>query len=785
MAPKQVTSGATTTNYSGLSRGRITTHCISTIAIKTLHNHAYRRNFSDCNLYQLGNTKMRATLKTKGTKPIPSNVSNRPQLLERMALRHFHSSDWDKALKLLRQAHSLAPQNHSICNNIGVAFWGKKSYKKARHWFSKAISLAPQTTSYIGNFVRSVIETEGSTAAVSQAITLLHGKAHTHKHALGAIVDYLVQREEPQLALTLLSKLHDCPESDPDILFLWTTAYKATNQIDKAMELANHGLSAHPDHIPLLLRRSELFFHLELPAEAERDARRAIELSETNANAYLALGNALIKQNRVQEAIKNYETAININPSLGSAQWNLSLALLLAGRFKEGWAKYHWGISQKKRDVPAVSLPAWDGSTVPQKTILVRHEQGFGDVIQFVRFLPLVRKRCASLLFVCQKGLIPLLEKFPGVDEIFSDTNEALQKADYFVPLLDIPKFILSDENDIPSRSGYIEPPRNYKCKWQPFFSSIKGLKIGVVWAGNPNHTNDKNRSIHFQIFQKIFYDKNIFVFSLQKGSAAKDACNFKPGSTIFLDLGPYIEDFADTSAIIKHLDLVICVDTSVAHLAGAMGKQVWTLLPFAPDWRWQLDREDTPWYNSMKLYRQPAPGDWDSVIKQVENDLQEIIKTTKGHTNVDIQLFHQATDGYTQLVTDFCRALRAGNRYLTEAVLFEVKVLQNRGLAVEAAALLRESLRALPENTDLLLALGGVLLTLNEYGDALDSFQTAISIDPTNSDNMMWIAVALVKHGHFNIAADILDVVRTLDPNKYEKCRKMRRVIDRLIGSS
>jgi len=254
------------------------------------------------------------------------------------------------------------------------------------------------------------------------------------------------------------------------------------------------------------------------------------------------------------------------------------------------------------------------------KTILLHSEQGIGDTIQFVRYAKAVAGRGGRRILECQPGLKKLLEGVPEFDAVYGE-GEDLPEFDVHAPLLSLPHIFGTTMETIPSDIPYIQGPENSEIS-EKISSRANHLKVGLVWAGNPGHTNDRNRSIPLASFEPIFDLKGIQFYSLQVGEGRKQIGHFHYQDKI-IDLNP---DFSATASAIDQLDLVISVDTSIAHLSGAMGRPTWTLLPFVPDWRWLMNRDDTPWYPGMRLFRQPEIGDWESVILKVSESLRRIV---------------------------------------------------------------------------------------------------------------------------------------------------------------
>ncbi len=355
--------------------------------------------------------------------------------------------------------------------------------------------------------------------------------------------------------------------------------------------------------------------------------RQAIALKPNYAEAHSNLGNALAGKGQLDSAIAAHRQAIALNPNLSEAHKNLALALLARNDFQEGWEEYEWRWKCKELPFPRDSAqPQWDGSSLEGRTILLHAEQGFGDAIQFIRYLPMVAQRGGKIIIACQGELQRLFQTMAEGCHIVV-VGPSPPAFDFHCPLLSLPRAFATTLANIPNIVPYLQADAEDARRWQRRLADHCSIvKVGLVWAGKAAHKNDRNRSMKLARLAPLAQAPGVLFFSLQKGEAAVEG-KTPPASLELIDWTEELKDFADTAALIANLDLVIAVDTAVAHLAGAMGKPVWTLLPFVPDWRWMLERKDSPWYPSMRLFRQPSLGDWDSVVTRVAEALSLWIK--------------------------------------------------------------------------------------------------------------------------------------------------------------
>jgi len=358
--------------------------------------------------------------------------------------------------------------------------------------------------------------------------------------------------------------------------------------------------------------------------------RRAQTIDPEQCETLNNLGNALRRLGRYEEAETHYRRALTLRPGHAGARYNLALLQLLGGDFTAGFAGYEERFHLGEED-PVFRSPAdrgiarWRGETLPEGRLLVVAEQGLGDAIQFVRYLPAARARVGRLVFACGPALHRLFADLPGVDTLTERYPAAWggMAVDRYVPLLSLPPIVSLPPAGLPV-PPYLRADRDAQVRWRERLAPAS-LRVGLVWAGGEANPNDRFRSCRLDDFAPLGALPGVRWFSLQRGPAAGQAKTPPAGLELF-DAAGELADLADTAALVAALDLVISVDTAVAHLAGALNRPVWTLLPFDPDWRWGLSRTDSPWYPSMRLFRQPRPGDWRTVIASVARELTALL---------------------------------------------------------------------------------------------------------------------------------------------------------------
>ncbi len=356
-------------------------------------------------------------------------------------------------------------------------------------------------------------------------------------------------------------------------------------------------------------------------SEAETAARKAVSLDPACAEYHAMLGVALAKQGRYEEALNTYETALKLRPEDPEARMHRGLVMLVTGDFEQGWEEYEWRLQGVTWVAPP--SPMWDGGRLDGRTILLHAEQGVGDTFQFIRYAPLVKEKGATVVLRVDASLIPLLEASPGIDRLVPMDAE-VEEADVHIALMSLPHRLKTRLETIPASIPYVFPDDRAIERWRRELNSTRGFKVGVVWKGNPEHPDDCDRSLALSDLEPLSSIPNVTLFSLQRNAADE----LRSATFQIEDLAAREDktrgSFMDSAGLLRNLDLLITCDTSVAHLAGAMGVPVWILLAYIPDFRWMLGREDSPWYPSARLFRQATAGDWSKVIERVAGCLRE-----------------------------------------------------------------------------------------------------------------------------------------------------------------
>ena len=408
----------------------------------------------------------------------------------------------------------------------------------------------------------------------------------------------------------------------PDALSNRGAALHALERYDESLASYDRAVTVRQDHAEAWYNRGNTLRSMGLLNSAVTSYTRAITLRPEYPEAYVNRG--LVEQDlgEVEGAMRSYSRAIALKPSHVEAHWNLSLALLVAGELPRGWEKYEWRWQRPGVNLPPDShlKPRWTGQeSLAGKTILLRNEQGFGDTVQFCRYATLCKAQGARVILEVQRDLVPLMRTLEGPDVIIG-RGDPLPAHDFQCPLLSLPFAFQASIETIPAPNRYLASEDDKTRTWRERLAAVPTPRVGVVVSGSPTHGRDRERSIALHDLLTEL-DLPVNWVSLQKDCRKGDMAAIRSRSDIAW-FGDELRDFSDTAALVDAMDLIITVDTSVAHLAGALGKPVWVMLPFSPDWRWMWHGTTTPWYPSMLLYRQSTGGDWPGVFARIREDL-------------------------------------------------------------------------------------------------------------------------------------------------------------------
>ena len=574
--------------------------------------------------------------------------------LQLSAIIAGQTNNFELALKMLDEVLKINPDFADAHSNRGLAFKGLKRFNEAIASFDRAIELKPdhfQAHYNRGLSLKEIQQYEDALVSYERAIEIKPDYADAYlccgvvltdldrlnealanfDRAIAINPDYAEAHSNRGETLRLLKRLEEALTScdraiaiKPDYAEAHSNhgvALGDLKRFDEALASYNRAIAINPDYAEAHSNRGVALRKLKRFDEALASYNRVIAINPDYAEAHSNRGVALAELKRFDEALASFDRAIAINPEYADANWNKSLVLLLTNNFQQGWELYEWRWKRENSDLKPRNFkqPLWLGEeSIENKTILLHAEQGLGDTIQFCRYAKLVKERGAKVLLEVPKALMGLLKTMDGVDELL-EKGKALLAFDYHSPLLSLPLAFKTELDTIPFAQSYLSVRNNKQKEWEKILGETSKLRVGLAWSGSTIHKNDHNRSLTLQEMLPYLPEDYEYV-SLQKEVRESDKDVLATSG--IKHFGEHLNDFTDTAALCELMDIVISVDTSVAHLAGALGKTTWIMLPYSPDWRWLLDRDDSPWYPTVKLYRQDKIGEWISVLEKMKSDL-------------------------------------------------------------------------------------------------------------------------------------------------------------------
>jgi tetratricopeptide (TPR) repeat protein len=564
----------------------------------------------------------------------------------------------DEAIASYRQAVALDPNLAAAHSNLGNGLQALGNLDEAIAHYQTALALNPRFPEAwynLGNSQLAQDKLEDAAASYRRALSFNGSLAEAHCN-LGNVLQRQEKLDEAmacyEQALQIKPACADAHYNLANVLSYQGKLQPAVTEYELALRYDPSCVKAHNNlgNVLRTLERPEeaVAHYRQIPDgspeftdaycnlglalltlgrhdEAIQSIERTLALKPEMAEAHCNKGAVLHAQNRVAEARATYQHSLQLKPGLAKAALNLGMIELVMGEFAAGWKNYEYrwnGAPFQPRDF---QRPQWRGGPLCGARILLHAEQGLGDTLQFIRYVPLVQAAGGVVILEVQDRLMSLAAELPGVVEVVS-WGAALPPFDYHCPMLSLPLAFGTTLETVPAEVPYLYLPEASHAKMKLFPWPEDGLRIGLLWAGNPTFLHDRYRfrSAALELFEPLADLDGLRLFSLQIGESAKDLSKASWSSTKIVDLAPMVNDMGDTAAQIAKMDLVITVDTSVAHLAGALGVPVWVMMPYTPDWRWLQDRSDTPWYPSMRLFRQSQPGDWRSVMEAMTAELKK-----------------------------------------------------------------------------------------------------------------------------------------------------------------
>lgn len=517
------------------------------------------------------------------------------------------------------------PNLPDLHNNLGVASKAVGHFDAARESFQHALKLAPDYEQALFNLAVLCEETGRNSQAKRYYQKSLEQKSDDVQihYRLGNL---LAAEQNWALAAEHLQQVIEVQPDNLDVRVNLAYVYSRDGHWERATEQYTAILQAKPNYSEVLNSYSYVKEQQGSYTEAEKLSRKAIQFSPQFAEAYNNLGIALRSQHRFAEALEAFSQSGRLKAGFALADFNLGTTRLLLEQYPQGWSGYSKYIQLEQFEQPIAQAPVWDGKSIAGKRMLVYCDQGFGDALQFVRFLPRIEEISgAKTIFVTHPALLRLFENGPGTDHILS-SDQPWPEHDFQLPLGLAPAILNVTIDELDDSVPRLHSRHDLPPVLQSMLDSAAAdhKKVGLVWQGNPQQGRDHERSLPLQLLLPLANVPQIDWYSLQFGDRGRNQLSAVATEWSITDLTAEISDFADTAAVLNQLDLLITVDTASAHLAGAMQIPTWVLLQYTPDWRWHIEREDSPWYPGMRLFRQKTPGNWPEVIDQVYLELQK-----------------------------------------------------------------------------------------------------------------------------------------------------------------
>lgn len=647
-----------------------------------------------------------------------------------------------EAADCFRRCLDLEPGIVAAHYNLGNTLIDLKDYDQAKRSFQSCLALEPDYADAHFNMGIACSEAgrlDEAVAAYSRTIDLEPTRPEAF-YNLGIACHELGRLDEAAAAYSRALELKpDFPEACNNL----GTVLKDQNALEQAAVLFNRAIALRRDYADAFYNLGSVHHDQHRFTEAIAAYQAALTACPDHFKACNNLAKAYQDLRQIDQAVVWYQRALSINPDYAEARFNLSTVQLLKGNFEEGWSNYEWRFKKRdwRRTYPhRFEKPRWNGENFSGKTLYVHCEQGFGDMLQFVRYLPMVKARGGTVLLETREPMLRLFEGLAGVDRLvpFSPESRPAVEFDLYVPLLSLPGIFQTSLATIPHAVPYLSADPAKARQWEQILREDE-LRVGLVWAGtgiNPR------RASPLAWFAPLAGIDGLKIYGLQKGPAADLLDREGPPKDMLMEnLGRRFEDFSDTAAAIENLDLIVSIDTSVAHLAGAMGKPVYLLLPELPDWRWMLDREDSPWYPTLRLFRQEKAGDWGPPLTRIARRLETLARNLQRARSVT---------GPSGLLAAAAHLHKQGN--LIEALIFYRRLLQREpdhpeglhGLGLialqtanpfRAADLISQAFDRSPTSDRFAYHLGLAFLALKRPEPAARAMQQACELNPSNAD--------------------------------------------------
>jgi tetratricopeptide (TPR) repeat protein/ADP-heptose:LPS heptosyltransferase len=518
--------------------------------------------------------------------------------------------------------------------NHGNDLFFKDNYLEAAETYQKAIDLNPTSHEAFFNKGQALYWAKKYPEALeAYKKTIFHNKNHTRAYIqIGKLLVDVKQSNDAIIPLKTGIALE--PKNNADARLLLARCYNEKRLYTDALDTVEQGITYEPNHINLLFERANIYNAMNKMDEALALYKELDQQVPHNPSIIYNIGFTYKKLGLLVESLPYYEEVLRIQPTHADALFSRGLAYLMLGDFEKGWEGYEWRYSKPEGALRDYNAPRWDGSDLNGKTILLHAEQGFGDTFQFIRYAKLIKEKHGTVIAAVQKALVNIIGLCPYVD-IVVNQDDTLPPFDVQASLMSLPHILKTKFESLPAEIPYLFADEKLTDHWKEELAKDKNFKIGVCWQGNSNYATPQLRtavalkSIEAQQLAPLCLP-GVSLYSLQKMTGTDQVNQLSDDVKIITFDGNFDQSngrFMDTAAVMKNLDLIITVDTSICHLASGLGVPTWVMLPNPPDWRWMLDRSDSPWYPTIRLFRQPTPGDWESVVQMVAKELKQLVE--------------------------------------------------------------------------------------------------------------------------------------------------------------
>ncbi len=518
----------------------------------------------------------------------------------------FSAEDYEEAIAFYKQALALNPTCAQVFFNLGQALYYAKKYPEALYAYKKTIQYKPD-----------------------------------HYRAFVQVAKVMIDVKQPNDAIEPLKQALILEPKNGEARILLARAYNDKHLFNQSIEIITEGLKLEPEHINLYFELGNTYNLINRLDESLAIYQELNRKIPDNPSILYNIGFTLKKLGLLAESLPYYNRTLELNPNHAEAIFSRGLAYLVIGDFEKGWEGYEWRYSRPSQgSLRTYDAPRWDGSDLQGKTILIHSEQGLGDTFQFIRYAKLVKEKNGKVIAAVQKPLVTLMKRCPHIDQVVS-VDETPPYFDVHSPLMSLPFALKTRIDTIPDEIPYLHADEKLVAEWKEKLTTDKNFKIGICWQGNDNYATPllratvAQKSVHPREFAPICAVPGVSVYSLQKMTGTDQLKEIPSTMHINTFEGDFDQSngrFMDTAAVIKNLDLIITVDTSLSHLAAGLGIPTWVMLPNPADWRWMQDRTDSPWYPKvLRLFKQPKPGDWETMIQEVARELgMHLKKNTK-----------------------------------------------------------------------------------------------------------------------------------------------------------